>query len=75
MFKKLFEVNENDTVGTALWKGLTEGYVKSTLGVISGLGVAGLIVFGAKRNSEKKKVKENIDEKVENKLVELKKVN
>jgi hypothetical protein len=65
-FKNPLTINENDTVGTALWKGVTEGYIKSSLGVIAGLGIAGVVVFGLKRDSkETKKVIDLTDEEVD----------
>jgi hypothetical protein len=55
-FKNPLAVNENDTLGDAIIKGLTEGYIKGTLAAGAGLGVTALVIkaFSKKGNSKKK---------------------
>jgi hypothetical protein len=67
-FKNPFAIKESDTVGDAVIKGMTEGYVKGTIASGIGLGVVVLLIKGISKkgkNSEQKKVIELTDEEVE----------
>ena len=54
-FKNPFEVTENDTLGSALLKGIAEGYIKGVAAGGLGLGVlAGIGYYAHKRELNKR---------------------
>lgn len=67
-FKNPFAVKESDTVGDAVIKGMTEGYIKGVASAGVGVGAIVLLIkaFSKKGNSKKKEeVKELTEEEVE----------
>lgn len=68
MMKKitnLFEVNANDTMGTALLKGVTKGYLQGTLAAGLGLGVlaVGYMIVSNREESDEE-TEEEFQERV-----------
>lgn len=67
-FKNPLEVNAGDTIGTAILKGVTVGYVKGVLAAGVGLGALaiGIKVLSDKseENSEPEKEEEDINEQM-----------
>lgn len=61
MMKKinnLFEVNSSDTIGTALLKGVTKGYLQGVVAAGVGLGALAVGVMILSNNDESEEVKE-----------------
>lgn len=80
-FKNPLEVNENDTLGTAVLKGAVTGYVKGVLAAGAGLGLFALGVTllssKAEEDSEPEKEEEkeeDINEQLEKNLTEFKRI-
>lgn len=72
VFKNLLEVNENDTVGDAIIKSMTGGFVKGTLTAGIGLGVAVVLIKTvSKKGSSKKKEEKNTEEEIEKQFDDL----
>lgn len=59
-FNKLFETNNNDTLGTALLKGATKGYLQGVLAAGLGLGVlaVGVMMISNDEESSEEEEKE-----------------
>lgn len=77
-FKNPLEVNENDTLGTAILKGAVEGYVKGVLAAGAGLAIfaVGVSVLSSKveEDSEPEKeeeTEEDVNEQLQKNLDEL----
>ena len=75
--KNPFEVNENDSLGTALLKGAAEGYIKGTLAAGLGLGILALGVMAISKkddsNEEEEKSNDDLDKELEEMEQELEK--
>lgn len=71
MMKKinnLFEVNNQDTIGTALLKGATKGYIQGALAAGLGLGVLAIGVFvlsSDEESTEEEKIEEDLEDTIE----------
>lgn len=68
MMKKinnLFEVNNQDTIGTALLKGATKGYIQGALAAGLGLGILAIGVFALSNDEESTEEEEKIEEDLE----------
>jgi len=63
--KNPFEVNEKDTLGTALLKGAAEGYIKGTLAAGLGLGVLALVGLAVSKMDNSKEDEETLNEELD----------
>lgn len=76
MIKKinnLFEVNGNDTVGTALLKGATKGYIQGALAAGLGLGVLAVGVMVISNKEESEEMEEDFNEQMKKDWEEIEK--
>lgn len=61
-FNELFAVTEKDTLGTALVKGVTKGYIQGVVAAGIGLGVVAIGVIAISKDGDSEEVEEEITE-------------
>lgn len=72
-FNELFEVNTNDTLGTALMKGATKGYIQGVLAAGLGLGVLAVGVMAISNKEESEETEEDFNEQMKKDWEEIEK--
>lgn len=64
-FNDLFEVNTTDTIGTAVLKGATKGYIQGVLAAGLGLGVLAIGILTISSDSESEETEEELKDELD----------